>query len=53
MAYLSWRNKVKKIPGVRAKLLEQYVPGHKASDDGGLSAWMELGDQHPDFIYTL
>jgi len=53
VAYLSWRNKVKKLPGVRAKLLEKYMSDPKAGDDGGLSAWMELGDQHPDFVYTL
>ena len=22
-------------------------------DDGGLDAWMELGDRHPDFVYAL
>jgi len=25
----------------------------KIADDGGLSAWIELGDRHPDFVYTL
>ena len=50
VAYLSWRNKVKKRPEVRAKLLDKY----KGDDnDGGLDAWMELGDRHPDFVYTL
>ena len=53
MTYLSWRNKVKKRPGVRAQLLEKYVIADKGSDDGGLSAWTELGDRHPDFIYTI
>ncbi|KAF8817606.1 MFS general substrate transporter [Phlegmacium glaucopus] len=52
MAYLSWRNKVKKRPGVREKLLEKYVEAGKEGD-GGLSAWLELGDRHPDFVYTL
>ena len=52
MTYLSWRNKVKKRPGVRAKLLEKYVTTDKG-DDGGLKAWIELGDRHPDFMYTL
>ena len=60
MAYLSWRNKVKKRPGVRAKLLKNYATAagkeshmHVDGDDGGTSAWIELGDQHPDFVYTL
>ena len=53
IAYLTWRNKVKKRPGVRAKLLEKYATLEKGKDDGGLSAWIELGDRHPDFVYTL
>ena len=54
MAYLSWRNKVKKRPGVREKMLQKYATSEKGiDDDGGLSAWMELGDRHPDFVYTL
>ena len=56
MAYLSWRNKVKKRPGVRTKMLKEYVVADKEiadHDDGGLSAWIELGDRHPDFVYTL
>ena len=56
MTYLSWRNKVKKRPGVRAKLLQKYAApeqGISDDDDGGLSAWIELGDRHPDFVYTL
>ena len=54
MAYLSWRNKVKKRPGVRAKLLQKYAtPEKEIADNGGLSAWIELGDRHPDFVYTL
>jgi hypothetical protein len=53
IVYLSWRNKVKKDPGVRAKLLEKYVVAEKEGDDGVLSAWTELGDRHPDFVYTL
>jgi hypothetical protein len=52
IAYLSWRNKIKKRPGERAKLLEKYVVTDD-DDDGGLKAWMELGDRHPDFVYTL
>ena len=55
VAYLSWRNKAKKRPEVRAKLLEKYVADEKTEgDDGGrLKAWIELGDRHPDFVYTL
>jgi hypothetical protein len=55
MAYLSWRNKVKKRPGERAKLLEKNVAANEGDDDDDskLTAWMELGDQHPDFVYTL
>ncbi|KAF8817610.1 MFS general substrate transporter [Phlegmacium glaucopus] len=53
MAYLSWRNKIKKRPEVRAKLLEKYSVGDKEGDDGSLNAWMDLGDQYPDFVYTL
>jgi hypothetical protein len=52
MAYLSWRNKVKKRPEVRAKLLKKYAVTEKEID-GGLSAWIELGDRHPDFVYTI
>ena len=38
-----------------AKLLEKYVADEKIeSNDGGRSrAWTELGDHHPDFVYTL
>jgi hypothetical protein len=52
-AYLSWRNNVKERPGVRSKLLMNYVAANKENADGGWSAWSELGDQHPDFVYTL
>ena len=52
MAYLSWRNKSKTHQGIRAKLLEKYVADEKG-EDGRLRAWMELGDRHPDFVYTL
>lgn len=54
IAYLSWRNRIKKRPEERARLLEKYTAGDKeGGSDGGLRAWMELGDQHPDFVYTL
>jgi hypothetical protein len=50
VAYFSWKNKVKKRPGVRAKLLEKYMTVDKEGED---KAWIELGDQHPDFMYTI
>jgi len=54
MAYLSWRNRIKKRPGVRTKMLKEYAAAEKGiADDGGLCAWIELGDRHPDFVYTL
>jgi len=55
VAYLSLRNKIKKRPGERAKLLEKYLVTDKQGedDDGNLRAWIELGDRHPDFVYTL
>ena len=56
MAYLSFRNKAKKRPGERAKLLEKYMVAGKQGeddDDGELRAWIELGDRHPDFVYKL
>lgn len=54
MAYLSFRNKVKKRPEERAKLLDKYVVASQQSeDDRKLRAWIELGDRHPDFVYTL
>ena len=54
MAYLSWRNRVKKRLGVRTKLLKKYAAADKEiADDAGLRGWIELGDQHPDFVHTL
>ena len=57
VAYLSWRNKVKKSPGARENLLEKYLTvekeGETINKDGELKAWIELGDRHPDFMYTL
>ena len=46
---------MKKRPGVRAKLLDKYAaPDKEGNNTEGLStAWVELGDQHPDFVYTL
>jgi hypothetical protein len=56
VAYLWWRNEVKQRPEVRAKLLGQYAAtDNKGGEDDGemLRAWIELGDRHPDFMYTL
>ena len=54
MAYLSFKNKVKKRPGERAKLLEMYMVDNKrGEDDKKLRAWIELGDRHPDFVYKV
>jgi len=49
VAYLSRKNKLKTRIGRREELLEKYTN----DKDGGLRAWMELGDEHPDFRYTL
>jgi sensor domain CHASE-containing protein len=56
VVYLSWRNKIKKRPEERAKLLEKYMETNEqleGEDDGELRAWTELGDRHPDFVYTI
>ncbi|KAF8883333.1 MFS general substrate transporter [Gymnopilus junonius] len=52
MAYLSWRNKAKSLPGRREEILRKYEE-EQDGDEDGLKAWMDLGDQHPDFKYTL
>lgn len=45
---------MKKRPGVRSKLLDQYEASDKEGNtDGRLRAWIRLGDRHPDFAYTL
>ena len=49
VAYLSRQNKSKTRIGRREELLK----GYNEDKDGGLRAWMELGDKHPDFRYTL
>jgi hypothetical protein len=35
----------------RNDILAPYVD--EKTSDGGVRAWMELGDKHPDFRYTL
>lgn len=46
---LSYKNKTKQRR--RAEILAPY--GNEKDVDGGIAAWMELGDAHPDFIYKL
>ncbi|KAF8183429.1 MFS general substrate transporter [Pholiota molesta] len=48
-AYLHYQNKQKKEH--RAKLLAPYDTTKDA--DGGVQAWVDLGDRHPDFRYIL
>ncbi|KAF8185966.1 MFS general substrate transporter [Pholiota molesta] len=52
LLYLKRKNKEKAQPGYREKVLAKYVTDEKETD-GGLQAWMELGDRHPDFVYAL
>lgn len=52
LIYLKRKNKEKAQPGYREKVLAKYVTDEKEAD-GGLQAWMELGDRHPDFVYAL
>jgi hypothetical protein len=33
------------------RMLAPYVD--ETNDDGEVGAWMELGDKHPDFRYTI
>ncbi|KAJ3522504.1 hypothetical protein NMY22_g11860 [Coprinellus aureogranulatus] len=49
MLYLSWQNKRKVL--LRHEILKPYAT--EKEPDGGLRAWVELGDKHPDFKYTL
>ncbi|KAF9025133.1 MFS general substrate transporter [Hymenopellis radicata] len=37
----------------RAKILAPYLESGDVKGDGGMRAWMELGDRHPDFRYTI
>lgn len=46
-AFLTRMNTKKRLN--RDKLLAPYID----DKDGGVRAWMELGDEHPDFVYTL
>lgn len=48
-AYLHDQNRRKKEN--REALLEKYDTSKQA--DGGVQAWVDLGDRHPDFPYML
>ncbi|KAF9480332.1 MFS general substrate transporter [Pholiota conissans] len=52
MLYLKRKNKAKAQPGYRERMLAKYTTDEKVTD-GGVEAWMELGDRHPDFVYAL
>lgn len=55
MAYLHWQNKKKNRAGYRENVLAKYQgsDGEKDAVEANLRAWIELGDRHPDFRYTL
>lgn len=48
VAVLRYKNQQKRKH--RAEILAPYVS--EKEPDGGLRAWMELGDKHPDFVYS-
>jgi hypothetical protein len=47
--YLTRQNKIKRRE--RERILAPYAD--EKEGDGGLRAWIELGDRHPDFKYTI
>ncbi|KAF9447487.1 MFS general substrate transporter [Macrolepiota fuliginosa MF-IS2] len=47
-AILHYKNQRKRR--LRTELLAPYTD--EKESDGGLKAWMELGDKHPDFVYS-
>jgi len=49
MLYLHLANQRKER--MRSEILEPYATEKEL--DGGSKAWLELGDRHPDFKYTL
>ncbi|KAJ3503782.1 hypothetical protein NLJ89_g8279 [Agrocybe chaxingu] len=51
MAYLHYKNQSKQRPGYRERKLAKY--GDENDPDASLRAWMDLGDKHPDYRYTL
>jgi len=53
MAYLNWKNRQKQRPGYREEVLAKYYSAGGTEEDANLRAWMELGDRHPDYRYTL
>jgi len=53
MAYLNWKNRQKQRPRYREEVLAKYYSAGGTEEDANLRAWMELGDRHPDYRYTL
>jgi len=48
---LSRANRLKREK--RVELLAPYLEHGSVESDGGLKAWVELGDRHPDYVYTI
>ncbi|KAK7462345.1 hypothetical protein VKT23_007946 [Stygiomarasmius scandens] len=48
---LSRANRLKREK--RIELLAPYLEHGSVEPDGGLKAWVELGDKHPDYVYTI
>jgi hypothetical protein len=48
VAVLYYKNRRKEK--LRTELLAPYAD--EKESDGGLRAWVELGDKHPDFVYS-
>ena len=53
MAYLNWKNRQKQRPGYREGVLAKYYSTGETDKEANQKAWMELGDRHPDYRYTL
>jgi len=53
MAYLNWKNRQKQRPGYREEILAKYYSTGETDKEANQKAWMELGDRHPDYRYTL
>ncbi|KAL5513597.1 hypothetical protein ACEPAH_3996 [Sanghuangporus vaninii] len=49
--YLKWADREKEHH--RAEILAPYCSSEASPTDGGKEAWLELGDRHPDFKYSL
>ncbi|KAF9529639.1 MFS general substrate transporter [Crepidotus variabilis] len=52
-AYLHWRNQQKKRPGYREEVLARFASVSADERERETLAWVELGDRHPDYRYTL